>query len=410
MTIHYYIKPGDTIHCPVCGKAHVAKVRMCKPTCCSKQCSKLKAKQTILAKPKKKLKPGRVRAGDLIQCPICGKQFISKYKGTIRCCSKECTKVLKSTKIKAFYIKNPKPHKTKQTYYEKTGYTHPLLNPKDKEIIINKTKNTKLKRYGNENYNNREKANQTCLERYGTAYPSDLPEFINKSKQTKLERYGNETYTNKEKQKQTCLERYGVENASQSKEIREKIKQNNLKKYGVENTAQLPETQEKIRQTLLKKTGYEYAAQNPETLEKIRLTKHKNGTFNTSSDENIIYEKLKLIFHDLKTQYKSDSYPFCCDFYIPELDLYIEYQGDWKHGKSNKNKIYGPYDLNNPKHKAILAKWQEKASQGKPQYKSAIKVWTISDPLKREIAKQNDLNWIEFFTIDEFELWLNQYK
>ena len=39
------------------------------------------------------------------------------------------------------------------------------------------------------------------------------------------------------------------------------------------------------------------------------------------------------------------------------------------------------------------------------QYENAIHVWTISDPLKRKIAKENNLNWLEFFTIDQFMTW-----
>ena len=38
-------------------------------------------------------------------------------------------------------------------------------------------------------------------------------------------------------------------------------------------------------------------------------------------------------------------------------------------------------------------------------YKDAIKVWTIRDPLKRKIAKENNLNWLEFFSIDDFNIW-----
>ena len=38
-------------------------------------------------------------------------------------------------------------------------------------------------------------------------------------------------------------------------------------------------------------------------------------------------------------------------------------------------------------------------------YKIAIEVWTIRDPLKRETARKNNLNWIEFFTMDEFMKW-----
>ena len=62
--------------------------------------------------------------------------------------------------------------------------------------------------------------------------------FSKKSENTKLKRYGDKNYNNTEKNKQTCLERYGVDNPMKSKKIREKSKQTCLKRYGVENITQ----------------------------------------------------------------------------------------------------------------------------------------------------------------------------
>ena len=61
----------------------------------------------------------------------------------------------------------------------------------------------------------------------------------------------------------------------------------------------------------------------------------------------------------------------------------------------------------------ILCQLQSKAtlmiSKGKKntQYLRAIKVWSKTDPLKREIAKKNNLNWIEFFNMNQFLDWFN---
>ena len=35
-------------------------------------------------------------------------------------------------------------------------------------------------------------------------------------------------------------------------------------------------------------------------------------------------------------------------------------------------------------------------------------IWTINDPLKRNIAKENNLNYLEFFNINELKDWLNK--
>ena len=75
------------------------------------------------------------------------------------------------------------------------------------------------------------------------------------------------------------------------------------------------------------------------------------------------------------------------------------------HGKDG-TKIYGPYDSNNQEHQLLLEKWNEKSLEHS-LYESAIRTWTVVDPLKRETAKKNNLNWIEFFTMEEFMLWYN---
>ena len=43
-------------------------------------------------------------------------------------------------------------------------------------------------------------------------------------------------------------------------------------------------------------------------------------------------------------------------------------------------------------------------------YENAIIVWTQKDPLKRETAKDNNINLIEFWNLQEVEDWLNTLK
>lgn len=136
-------------------------------------------------------------------------------------------------------------------------------------------------------------------------------------------------------------------------------------------------------------------------------TKNKNKTWISSKPEQLIKKLLKNKFKEIRYQYKSELYPFNCDFYIPSLDLYIEYQGDPSHGKE-------PYDINNFKHQDLLNKWQDRLNKNKSKgiknsrYYFFIDTWTRRDPLKRETARKNNLNWIEFFTIDEFMSWFEK--
>lgn len=53
---------------------------------------------------------------------------------------------------------------------------------------------------------------------------------------------------------------------------------------------------------------------------------------------------------------------------------------------------------------------QDMKQKAKDYYKTAINTWTKKDPLKRQIAKDNKLNWIEFFTIEQFLNWFEQIE
>ena len=123
----------------------------------------------------------------------------------------------------------------------------------------------------------------------------------------------------------------------------------------------------------------------------------KNKTSKFSKKEDEIFNYLITIDNDTMRQYYSELYPFHCDFYLPDLDLYIEYQGTWTHGLH-------PFNENNKEDIDKLNLWKSKNSK---YYDNAINTWTIRDVNKRNIAKQNNLNWIEFFNFDNFKKWLN---
>lgn len=133
------------------------------------------------------------------------------------------------------------------------------------------------------------------------------------------------------------------------------------------------------------------ANRNAETLRikasKDYLTRKKNNTFNSSRPEEALYEEL-LTTYKHKTiyrQYKDARYPFYCDFYIKEDDLFIELNNHWTHGGH-------PYDPENLEDQQKLKMWAEKAKTSK-FYKNAIEVWTVRDVAKQRIAKENKLNY-----------------
>lgn len=169
-------------------------------------------------------------------------------------------------------------------------------------------------------------------------------------------------------------EKYGYEYPWQNQTVKDRLKKSLLEKYKVDNIAKLD---------FIKVREHE--------------TKKKNNSYGKSKIEDKIYNLLTEKFGDVYRQYISEKYPFACDFYIPKIDTYIEYQGYWSHG--NEPFVY------TEKQKEIINLWESKNTN---HYKNAVYVWTIRDPLKRKTAKNNNLKWLEFFNMEQFMQWYNQ--
>ena len=294
---------------------------------------------------------------------------------------------------------------------------------------IKKDKKSKEEKYGDPHYNNMKKNNETCQKKYGVSHYSKTKDFITKvkdtnlqkygtewglqntnirqkSNKTKLKKYGDKNYNNRELAEKTTLKRYGVKNTKQSEIAKNKEKETCLKKYGVTSYTKTNECKEKIKNTFIMKYGVSHNTQSKEWQQKwysnkdwvnkrnnkIYQTMLSNNSFAFSKTERIILDFLQEKYPDVIYQYSDERYPFKCDFYIPSLDLFIEYNGYWTHGKH-------PFNPNSKTDLDILEKWENKDNK---QYKIAIKVWTETDPLKRNIAKEYNLNFIE--------LWYNDYK
>lgn len=278
--------------------------------------------------------------------------------------------------------------------------------------FIEKAKQTNLKKYGVESPqvldSIKEKYHKTMKDKYGCSAPIQNLEIKNKIEETNLEKYGfKNAFQNKEvqeKQKQTIQEKYGVDNAFKLESIRDKFKQTCMDRYGVDNPWKCEEIKAKRKQTWKHKYDVDNPSKNTDLQEKKYETMHKNNTFSKSSCEAIILKLLEQKFEVVRTQYKSKEYPFSCDFYIEDIELYIEYNGYPSHGSE-------PYDINNSEHHKIVKILQEKSKQitsngtQKDQYKNWIHTWTISDPLKRETAKRCKLNYLEFFNMEDFLNW-----
>lgn len=175
----------------------------------------------------------------------------------------------------------------------------------------------------------------------------------------------------------------GITNPFQAKEVISSINETNIKKYGVKRFTQTSKYKSDMieRRYVISQKKYE--------------THVKNKSFSESKPEIIAFELLKKRYPDLIRHYKSKQYPFECDFYSSNHDLYIEYNGTWTHGGHF-------YDENNLDDKKVLKKWEELSKKSNNNYyTNAIYTWSILDVKKRKIANDNKLNYIVFWNLDE---------
>lgn len=315
------------------------------------------------------------------------------------------------------------------------SYHCAAIDPKTQQ---NKDK-TKLERYGNSKYNNRDKYRQTCTEMYGDGVINVFQTYVvkEKSKNTKSVRYGDPYYNNAKKVKHTNQKNLGVDYPLQSSFIRDKITEKISNTYGVDNPAKSPIIKEQTKKTNNKKYGVDWAISSKIVRRKAETTniakygdkiaskskivrdklsktlrredvqrksietKKKNKSINTSKPEMYFYNVVLTYFPEAKHNFRTDKYRYNCDIYIPEIDLYIELNYFWTHG-------FHEFNENNLDDLKRLEQLQIKANSRPPQnmYDAAIHVWTIKDKEKIKTAKENNLNYIVLWNNEDGLRWL----
>ena len=305
-------------------------------------------------------------------CQICQKptKFLSLDKGYKNTCCKTCTNIFKY------------------------GFSSPFC----KEETHSKSRQTKLERYDDAHYLNVEKQKKTMLKKYGgTGLAS--PEIRRRIEETNIEKFGSKSpFGSKEVQekvKQTNLDKYGVENVFSSEEIKEKIKETNLSNFGFENAMQSEEVKSKVRNTLEQEYGglgyassiirekaistksdklknfiddnnlvlvSELDLKYPEiSLQDCEFAKYQNSILISKDDsvrvlkkdldlkdagylsknEAEIHEWLKSIYAgEIQLNSKIPNTLLELDFYLPEKNLAIEFNGSYWHSTRFKDKDY----------------------------------------------------------------------
>ena len=335
-------------------------------------------------------------------CKWCGGHvsFNGYHKGSMHysaCCCSSChAKYTKDkrfeTNIKKYGRKNfGSAEKVKEYWISHYG----VDNPAKTDFVKKKMRETNLRKYGfncsSKSEIVKEKTKQTCLKRYGVEYTGQIEEAKEKSKKTCLEKYGSEYYIGSK----DCLEKtiefsrqnYNVDWFTKSEEIKNKAKETMLKRYGVEYSMQIPKNKEYMS----------YLMSSYEMQERRYNTMKRNHTFNSSSTEEELFLYIKSRFPKVVRQYKDKNrYPYFCDFYIPELDYFIELQGYYTHGKH-------PFDSNSNEDLQLIEYYKKKYGEDC----QAITIWTIKDVEKRDCAKEHNLNFKEVWSLEDGKNFVN---
>lgn len=207
-------------------------------------------------------------------CLICSNKFEVRKKDKKQLCSEVCRKewALLPENL------NARIDASKAAIKEKFG----VDNVFQLESIKDKSKETKLDKYGNANYNNSKKMYETNIKERGENYINDI---IKIRKEKFLNEYGVEHHLQLSeflaKQKQTNLERHGVENVSQKEEFKRKRTETMIDKFGVENASQNEEIKTKKKITSLNNFGVGHHLKDGQM-----FLKHQTSMYNVHRYKN----------------------------------------------------------------------------------------------------------------------------
>ena len=255
--------------------------------------------------------------------------------------------------------------KTRATNLRRYGYTHATKSPSMRKRLSQVMKKNALIIAA--------KSRKTCLAKYGVEYYAKTAE----ARKAQSERMRGNLDSVLPKTRATMQERYGVKYSWESAVLRGKMQATMLQRYGSTSYPQSDEYKQNVG-----------VIQS-----KINATKRKNGTFNTSGIEERI-KALKIF----ESQYNKDvRYPYLCDFYDRDRDLFVEVNASWTHGHHWYDAVQDA---------DVCNKWKDKSNESQ-YYACALDVFAKHDVEKRNIARSNDLNYVTLWDRDgmDFDLW-----
>jgi hypothetical protein len=262
---------------------------------------------------------------------------------------KICSGILIRNKytIKTDEEKNIIKEKREQTNLQLYGVT----NIRKSQDCKKKIKETKLERYGDENYNNKQKREQTCINKFGATNPWKKESIVRqKCSDTYFEKTGY-THNSKNpevvfKRKETCNIKYGADAPFLNEELKKKTIDTCLIKFGCINPAQNKEIQLQMKNTMLERYGvpHNFCLQGERGYSKIsqELFWSIYNELNENLKKNIYFSELNQeyfirVLNSFKNYYKINQTLYFLDFAIKYNDkkFCIEFNGDLWHANPN---------------------------------------------------------------------------
>ena len=189
---------------------------------------------------------------------------------------------------------------------------------KDRKLIVQTSAKTKEQVYGSATYNNRDKAKETCLEKYGVDNP----------------------FKDSDRMKKAYREKLGVDHPMHLDDVKNRMvehtdygkralitRQNNMKRYGVLNTSQLPYVKQKIGKSLRDTFVDRYGATCYWTSSKCKSSynsthsQYNDGFDRLLADNGVAFLREFKLFNRV--------FDFKCENNLIEIDPYPTHNSTW---------------------------------------------------------------------------------
>ena len=185
---------------------------------------------------------------------------------------------------------------------------------------------------------------KSMKEKYGYENCAKVPEIIEKKKQTNLKKYGQEWAISSKEVRQNIMEsiykKYKTDNPMKNIEVQNKAKQTNQNKYGGSSPMCDDNVKLKSINTCLEKYSVKNAFQCKEIQEKARKTLYKNNSVPSSKVEKRMCDMLIKLFgkENCFPNYPEGNLSLDCLVLVDGYKIDFEYDGFYWH----KNR--GQYD------------------------------------------------------------------